>query len=59
MYDGEGFDITFDIEDYTRPAEIEGIQSAKGSDDDDKPQEEGSKSLDLLRDVHRKGGKRP
>jgi hypothetical protein len=51
MYDGEGFGITFHIEDYTRPAEIEAIQSAKGSNTDDKPQEEGSRSADLQRDV--------
>jgi hypothetical protein len=61
MYDGEGFGITFEIEDYTRPADFEGLQSGKGSDTDDKPQEEGSKGLDLPRDVKGKAkeGKDP
>jgi hypothetical protein len=49
MYDGEGFGITFEIEGYNRPIEIEGVQGARDSNADDKPQEEGSKKADLPR----------
>jgi hypothetical protein len=50
MYDGEGFGITFEIEGYNRPIEIEGVQGARDSDADEKPQEEGSKKADWPRD---------